>query len=541
MNKFLSNLTISRRIAWGYSLMILLICIVAGMGVSGALRLEANLQFILGPAWQAADGTMMTIIGIQRQNLLLERAMNTSAMSMSSKLPGDLEDALDYTDEHLADLRQSGLFDDGTLASLDDLLEAFAEAQAVLVKQIRASHQPTRDNRTDYERATQALISFLDQIEETGDALVEDQIQASNATVTGAIAGITIVLGIAVLAALGFAVLSNRSIARPVREAAERLKQIAHGEANLAQALVIDSHDELGELATHFNYFVSKLRATLDSLHESADQIGASSTAMSSVSNHSSANLARQQADLESLASATNEMAATVQNVAENAASTSQLAKESNQYAHRGTTIVRDVMTTMESLAGEVESASQVISQLAKESNRIGSVLEVISDIAEQTNLLALNATIESARAGEHGRGFAVVADEVRTLAGRTHEATQEIREMIESLQSGAGNAVQAMDNSRDKAQQAVKQVSNAESALEDIARSSDSINDMNQSIADAAREQFIVAEELNRNVHALNDLAHETAEGSRDIANASVQLAQLSVDLRTTVAAFQA
>ncbi|QKQ28087.1 hypothetical protein HUE57_18690 [Candidatus Reidiella endopervernicosa] len=202
--------------------------------------------------------------------------------------------------------------------------------------------------------------------------------------------------------------------------------------------------------------------------------------------------------------------------------------------------MVEHTIDVINTLASEVEHAASVIHTLEQESADIGTVLDVIRGIAEQTNLLALNAAIEAARAGEQGRGFAVVADEVRSLASRTQTSTQEIDEMISRLQSGAADAVKAMESSSNQAQAGVEQAAEAGSSLDAITNAVAQINDMNTQIASAGEEQSAVAEEINRNIVTISSVADETAGGAVQTSNASAEVARLSEQLQALVQQFR-
>jgi methyl-accepting chemotaxis protein len=272
----------------------------------------------------------------------------------------------------------------------------------------------------------------------------------------------------------------------------------------------------------------------------SSGQLAAAAEELSAVTETSNSGVMRQQGEIEQVATAMNEMSATVTEVSKNAANAATAAQDADDQAKNGCEVVNTTVETINNLASEVERTSQVIENLKGDSLSIGAVLDVIRDIAEQTNLLALNAAIEAARAGEQGRGFAVVADEVRTLASRTQQSTREINDMIEKLQNGANQAVSVMEMGRAKAEESVEQAAKAGEALQAITGVVDNIKSMNMQIASAAEEQSATAEEINRNIVNISEVAQETAGGSQQTASASDELARLASDLQGQVAKFK-
>lgn len=190
-------------------------------------------------------------------------------------------------------------------------------------------------------------------------------------------------------------------------------------------------------------------------------------------------------------------------------------------------------------LADEMALSARAMVALQQESQKIGSVLDVIKSVSQQTNLLALNAAIEAARAGNAGEGFAVVADEVRSLAQRTQESAEEIEGLIKSLHAGTQQVADIMDGSRNLTDYSVGLTRDAGDALAAIARTVAVIQEMNPQIAAAAEEQSAVAEEINRSVLKVRDVSEQTAAASEETAAASVQLSKLSRDLQMLVGKF--
>ncbi len=332
--------------------------------------------------------------------------------------------------------------------------------------------------------------------------------------------------------------LLNVILLRKLRELSDAANAISGGDVR--RRCEIESHDLIGEIVGSFNRMRENLRRVIGQIMNSTAQLASATEQMSVVIERSGEGLKRQQHESDQVATAINEMSATAQEVARNTAQAAQAAQQADAETRNGKLVATEAISAIDALAGAVGEASGVIHKLESESGNIGVVLDVIRGIAEQTNLLALNAAIEAARAGEQGRGFAVVADEVRTLASRTQKSTQEIREMIERLQTGADNAVQVMDQAGGMAKSGQDQVEKAAESLASIAGAVATINDMNTQVASAAEEQSAVTEEIHRNVVAISQVSTETADGARQSATASRQLARLATELQELVSQFR-
>jgi len=321
----------------------------------------------------------------------------------------------------------------------------------------------------------------------------------------------------------------------------QRISEIAGAMSHndVSHECQIKSDDMIGEIVDAFNQMASNLRDMVGQISGATAQLAAAAEETSAVTDETSRGIQAQQSEIDSIASAMNEMNSTVQEVARNAADASRAAGSADGEARNGALVATEAIGGIDALQSEVDSAAQVIRNLEKESENIGTVLDVIRGIAEQTNLLALNAAIEAARAGEQGRGFAVVADEVRTLASRTQQSTQEIQDMITALQDGAGNAVKVMESAQHKAQESADSVEKAAESLAAIAGSVSTINDMNTMIASAAEEQSAVAAEMQTNMNNIREVADRSADGAQQTAEASEELARLAAEQQSLVAQF--
>jgi methyl-accepting chemotaxis protein len=311
-------------------------------------------------------------------------------------------------------------------------------------------------------------------------------------------------------------------------------------QGDLTQDIKMEGKDEYAWMAWEYTCARKSFKEMIENIIANAAPLASAAEELSAITEQSNNGVMRQQGEIEQVATAMNQMSATVTEVSRNANSAATAAQEADERSNEGCDVVNTTVQTINNLASEVERTSEVIENLKEDSVSIGTVLDVIRDIAEQTNLLALNAAIEAARAGEQGRGFAVVADEVRTLASRTQQSTREINDMIERLQNGANQAVSVMEMGRTKAEESVVQAAKAGEALSAITGVVDNIKNMNIQIASAAEEQSATAEEINRNIVNISEVAQETAGGSQQTASASDELARLASDLQSQVSKFK-
>ncbi|SDX54171.1 methyl-accepting chemotaxis protein [Allochromatium warmingii] len=331
-----------------------------------------------------------------------------------------------------------------------------------------------------------------------------------------------------------------QSIAKPIRDVADNLSAIAQGDGDLTRRLDDKRRNEIGDLARSFNDFVDKIHLTISQISMATLELQSASAQLSATSHDTYQQVKLEQSETDQVATAINQMTATVEEVARHASEAARVVQETSAEALQGDQLAVQTVATMEAVAQEIEQAGQVVTRLADDSRDIGTVLEVIRGVAEQTNLLALNAAIEAARAGEQGRGFAVVADEVRTLASRTQDSIQDIRNKIERVQSSSVSVVNAIGGSQARAQGGVEQARQASESFQSISRSIISINDMNTQIASAAEEQSAVAEEINRNIHAISQSVDNTAVTADHLTQASARLASLSSEIQQTIGSFR-
>ncbi len=326
----------------------------------------------------------------------------------------------------------------------------------------------------------------------------------------------------------------KRLVTRPLEKAVEVAENIVSGRLN--NTIAVQSQDETGRLMKALDEMQTALRDFMHEVNQASDQVSEAAVELASVTRETQRGVDDQSGRTLQVATAMNQMSATVSEVASNAVLAAEATQSAEREAGQVRRIVSDTVASIQALAAEVNEAAEVMRSLAEDSDKIGSILDVIRNIADQTNLLALNTAIEAARAGEQGRGFAVVADEVRTLASRTQASTEEIHSMIQRLQNGAQNAVNRVESGHVKARDSVDQVGTMSRSLDAIMDAVARINEMNMQVASAAEEQSAVAEDVNRNIMHITDISESTSENAQRTSAAASQLGGLSEELRQLV-----
>lgn len=343
---------------------------------------------------------------------------------------------------------------------------------------------------------------------------------------------------LALLVGLVAAWVITRLIVAPLRSVIRLAEQIAAGD--LSATVEVTRRDEIGQLMQAMQQMGSGLSRIVSGLQAGIEQLASSAQSLSAVTEQTNLEVSSQKEETEQVATAMNQMTATVHDVARNAEEAAQAAQTADDKVENGQVVVRQSMQRIEQLADSATSASSSIDGLSAQIQNIGSVLDVIKSVAEQTNLLALNAAIEAARAGEQGRGFAVVADEVRALARRTRQSTEEIEGLVSALRAAAEASVQTIRGSGELVKLAVSDALQTESALGSIAAAVSLIQQMNQQIAAAAEQQSSVAEEINRSVTSIRASADQSSLAMQGNAASSIELAQLGGELKGMVGHFR-
>ncbi|SDS60684.1 methyl-accepting chemotaxis protein [Pseudomonas prosekii] len=451
-----------------------------------------------------------------------------------------------YTATTNAETEQKALAQvDAAIASLKPLNTHFADTQQDALRQLDTALTNYRSALMAFKAATSDAVRVRKDMTDQGAAIVTlsdklYQFQLDRRDIESAQARTLQLIStlLALLVGVIAAVLITRQITGPLRETMTVVDRIASGD--LSQDVKVTRRDELGVLQQGIGRMGVTLRELISGIRDGVTQIASAAEELSAVTEQTSAGVNSQKIETDQVATAMHEMTATVQEVARNAEEASQAAAAADGEAREGDKVVNEAIAQIERLATEVARSTEAMSVLQQESDKIGSVMDVIKAVAEQTNLLALNAAIEAARAGEAGRGFAVVADEVRGLAQRTQKSTEEIEGLVAGLQNGTQQVSAVMNNSRSLTDSSVALTRKAGVSLENITRTVSNIQSMNQQIAAAAEQQSAVAEEISRSIVNVRDVSEQTAAASDETAKSSVELARLGGQLQQMVSHFR-
>lgn len=345
-------------------------------------------------------------------------------------------------------------------------------------------------------------------------------------------------IGVFILAIIGYLVV-NRKVVKPIGAIAGILQQVDK-EANLALRVDANSHNELGMIGENINKILVSYAETISKINHVNHTMTSISQTIHSITGSTVSVADQQNLEMEMAATAMEEMTSALASVAESTNMAEEYAANTEQEASTSRKIFDKTMAEFYELEGEFAKTSDIIQELATESNNVGNVLDVIKAIAEQTNLLALNAAIEAARAGEQGRGFAVVADEVRSLAQRTQASTGEIETMITSLQEKAEQSTKTIRVSAEKMHSTRDNVGVANDALNTIQNSAIEIHKLNTSIATATEEQLTVSDEISSNLNTIQILSGDMKQTVHQLEPVVVELQQSVNELNSAIAHFR-
>jgi len=465
-------------------------------------------------AFVAADSGMMTQIGLLQRIYFYERLINNQGEDEALK---GLQKANDFMMKHLTNITEHHAFQTTIIPDPKYNGKSYSQALKEAVAQHNVDFKEAIDKynslkvvKEEYAKVTDNFLKLLSEVEEKGDAKVENELSNINGIIQSSELIIIIAVAISFILAIFAGFFITRSITQPIRKAVSFADAMAEG--NLNEKIEVDSNDEVGQLFKSFGSMQSKLLDVISGIRSGAIEVSSASEQVAQGNTDLSQRTQEQASALEEVASSMEEMLGTVSQNAENAQQANQLALSARSQADEGGKVVGQAVSAM--------------SEIDTSSNQIAEIIGVIDEIAFQTNLLALNAAVEAARAGEQGRGFAVVASEVRNLAGRSATAAKEIKSLIK--------------DSVGKVADGTKLVGESGEVLGEILLSVKKVTDIVAEIAAASQEQSDGIGQVNKAVMQMDEMTQQNASLVEEAAAASEAMGAQAEELTASVGFFK-
>ncbi|MHA7965893.1 methyl-accepting chemotaxis protein [Paenibacillus sp. CAU 1782] len=526
--KWFMNLRISVKLI---SAFIIISILMAGVGVYGLANLNSlnvtlkkMYQDQLIPVREALEANVKySQLRIYIRDLYMAKTPQQNADAFK-KIEDTKRTLLNSVDSY----RSTNLTDAGK-AIIEPFDNAWREYESFLNKAVELNNQERLDDmfnliNGDLVAAGNVVAKILTDSADINVSEAETAYQDGQNLYDSALMGTIIFIAVAFVLCILFGIILAKIISRPLSQMVGIAGKVAEGD--LRQKAAIDTHDEVGQLASSFNSMIDKLNGTVGNIVSSSHSVAAAAEQISASTQEIASGSTSQATAAQTINELFSELTSAIQAVAESTEEASELSDATMKLAGEGKVIIESSLRSM-------NGVREQMAQLERDSHQIGDIIEVIEDISDQTNLLALNAAIEAARAGEQGRGFSVVADEVRKLAERSGEATKKIASIIQGMQENTKRSVTAVQETAQLSEQ----------SGEAFQKISNMVNDSGQrvsEIAAASEQQAAQAANVLTAVENISAVTEEAAAVSEESASTAQSLAQLAEDLQQTVSVFK-
>ena len=534
-------MTIAKRLA------ILILIAVAGLVMVGAFGLRqmgainANLEF----ANENSIPSIRMVANMESSFFRLRTFMLTYIMSPDAERPALAQQVMNNRERLQGYVKgyEPLVSDDKDKEYLENSKRMLAEYFSLIDRQMAS----IRAGQVDKAKEDAVLAGALgrriaDNVEahiKYNEELATQEVRkAAEAYSSGKVVSM-IVMVLATLGVAGLGFLVYRHVEQSLGNMVTMFKRIEH-DLDFTGRLEVRGSDEVAQASTAFNRLLDRLQASFREISSHTEAVNTAANRVANASHEMSIASGHQSEAASSMAATVEEMTVSINHVADRAGEANQLSTASGELAHKGEGIIGDTVAGINSIAETVRYASEQISRLEQQSERINNVVSVIKEVADQTNLLALNAAIEAARAGEQGRGFAVVADEVRKLAERTTQSTQEIASTILEMQAGAQAAVHGIHAVVERVDEGVSRAEQANEAIQEIGEGSRKTVDMVGDISDAIREQSMASTAIAQQVEKIAQMSEENSAAAQSTSDTAGELAHLAQEMQQVVAQYR-
>ncbi|AEG10560.1 methyl-accepting chemotaxis protein [Shewanella baltica] len=536
---FFNNISIFKKVIAIFILAVIIFALNLSISVISINKNRTTLNYMEQQVYQRVELANQNVFFIQRLDELYTQSVSfadedllTNAGTMYESLRKNLQQ-LDNVDPSQANQLNNlsaklTRYNDMTIKLAKGMLAGTIDMANIgqISQEKSQAYEAVLNEIQNYKQ--EKVLEFKQSIKEAGDRSEQSL-------------WLTLSIGIALLIVMFIVTIAiARAISSSARNVAQSLSELADGKGDLSHKLNVSGSDELGQVSSNFNRFLGLLGDSIRRVVNVTDPLLASSHSLKQRMEDATHATQRQSHDASAVQVSMEDMRHSVIEISQNARQAASAAQIAEKEAMQGMTVVQRTIDISQELNTGIQAASNSINELARDTENVTSILNVITSIAEQTNLLALNAAIEAARAGEQGRGFAVVADEVRALASKTADATTEIRHVLQNLKTAAISSVSTMNVAMSKSSENETNAQNTGSALKSIQQQIVSINSMNTHIASATEEQASVASQVVDNVVNMNASFEQTLQILSQVRNVSEGLVDFADELKNATSQFK-
>lgn len=536
---FFNNISIFKKVIAIFILAVIIFALNLSISVISINKNRTTLNYMEQQVYQRVELANQNVFFIQRLDELYTQSVSfadedllTNAGTMYESLRKNLQqlDKVDPSQANQLNNLSAKLtrYNDMTIKLAKGMLAGTIDMANIgqISQEKSQAYEAVLNEIQNYKQ--EKVLEFKQSIKEAGDRSEQSL-------------WLTLSIGIALLIVMFIVTIAiARAISSSARNVAQSLSELADGKGDLSHKLNVSGSDELGQVSSNFNRFLGLLGDSIRRVVNVTDPLLASSHSLKQRMEDATHATQRQSHDASAVQVSMEDMRHSVIEISQNARQAASAAQIAEKEAMQGMTVVQRTIDISQELNTGIQAASNSINELARDTENVTSILNVITSIAEQTNLLALNAAIEAARAGEQGRGFAVVADEVRALASKTADATTEIRHVLQNLKTAAISSVSTMNVAMSKSSENETNAQNTGSALKSIQQQIVSINSMNTHIALATEEQASVASQVVDNVVNMNASFEQTLQILSQVRNVSEGLVDFANELKNATSQFK-
>ncbi|MBP0599666.1 methyl-accepting chemotaxis protein [Herbaspirillum sp. LeCh32-8] len=538
----MKNWTIKQRILGSFTLILILMALMAGISAFNLSRIEKSATSLRKDSTPGLYYSTM-INAAWYENLLMgqqiaqidktdaERQGNIALLRRNGERLDRLQEDYDKT-----------VFSDEDRKLFTDFKEARQKYRAMVTEVLKMdfSQEGAVDRIFNEQIRPQWRLAYqlTQRMVEKNKAIADDAAANISDSVTSAQFAMLVSLMAALLAALVCGFFLMRAINEPLQKLMGILDIMRSGD--FSRRLQLDSNDEFGHLGAGFNRMTDDLTTLVGQAQKSSAQVATSVTEIAATSKQQQATAAETAATTTEIGATSREIFATSRDLVRTMSEVSVVSEQTSNLAGNGQAGLTRMEDTMQSVMDAAGSVSAKLAILNEKAGNINQVVTTITKVADQTNLLSLNAAIEAEKAGEHGRGFSVVATEIRRLADQTAVATYDIEVMVKEIQSAVAAGVMGMDKFSDQVRRGMQEVQNAGGQLSQIIAQVQALAPRFQMVNEGMQAQANSAEQINQALVQLSEAAQQTVESLQQSSQAIEELTVVSNELRNGVSRFK-